>query len=1159
MAELINVELEADLTDWTSTSGTGLSWSAAAGLAATDGGMAVAVTNTSARYGIKTFAQISSSYCRFRLYVDPNSLTMASADSFQLCRLLDGANGRIQIVLRYDGASYEIRLRAMDDAAAWPTTSYYDILDTAHYIEAQLAYASGAVASDATLDLWIDDVHKEQVAGLDIYDIGKPDRIWVGAVAELDAGTSGTFYVDEIVVRDDDTEIGAIGGEDPPDPPTQGTSPYYNEDGSWGLPPGSAGYNAIHCAAYTSSYVRGGQYWSLSLEWPRRSGTCLTYKEWCAQLQANGVNLLRVRLDGANDPYGPKRDAFEPPPWGTYNTFHKVLDTSNKTTYRGDQGTAPTFNGNWAGSNLERLVNACGSFGVRLWIAFFHSFEFRSGWAYHPWNSSCRYVDTQQIADVADRGFMANATAIFSNATAIQAAKNRLTNIIQSVGSTNVVAAWELCAEAPWFATSEFYGFGWGAQMQTNIRTKIVPWFKMLAAHVQDTDPHGRPLAITNLRVPDADAWSDDPDNYWNCVNEIAVATASIKLVGMNAYVGGYERSLRYFRLAQEYVGTANDKLVFIDQYHPAFLDEIAAEAAPFRPSKAIQWIGVVGAAWGIGSMRWTGFNESAQNVWIDGNEADPDLASVAGVSSTYASYVDWYAHRSNWSQRHAQCSSVGLDSMVASGNSQYVTWFGTWTTGGTKTLTISGMTNGSYRLHTFNWVTGAHITEVEVIVTTGTATLSINANQDENRVVGYLEPTTVTGTATATTNLSVAFSSTVVYATQPPVTEPTVVQASDTATRYELRIRGANGSEVARIGAGMPDPAGYHVGPFQYVKHVNSAGGFIWRLSGNHPVLDLLEENGQVEVWRNPGAGGWYRDFTAIWTDDYDYEYSESLDMTGYAPGPLAILDWSTVAWPAQVDNRSTFSAARAETAAKALVQYNVTADAGTANGRDLDWRGPFSVTIEADREQGTELDASCSRQPLLGTLQDLAASGGGDFDLVRSATDPLSWQFRWYHGQRGEDRTGTVRFAIELANMRNVSFKHRGSRAQTAAIVGGQGEGSGREIEVQLSSEDGSTRHREVFVNATEVKLGEIDALRDKGDRYLAENADTEVFTFDVAQTPNSKYGIHYCVAGAIGDLVTVIQPKTGEAQTHKLVEVTVAVHTDGSDSITIGTEEQ
>lgn len=510
--------------------------------------------------------------------------------------------------------------------------------------------------------------------------------------------------------------------------------------------------------------------------------------------------------------------------------------------------------------------------------------------------------------------------------------------------------------------------------------------------------------------------------------------------------------------------------------------------------------------------------------------------------------------------QRHTDCSSAGLDSIVASGNSQYVTFFARWTSGGTKTLNIAGMANGEYILQLFNWVTGAFVSESTITVTTGTAVLSIPANYYENRVVGYLATNiiTVTGSTSATADLSVTFDATVTYATTPPVSAPVEVTPLDATTRYELRIRTANGSEAARMGLGYPDPDGYHIGPFEYVKHVNSPGGMTLRLSGGHPALDYLEENGQVEVWRNPG-NGWYRDFTAVWTDDYDWSYRAEPTFVGYAPGKLSILDGATVAWAAGSANRSTFEAVEAETIAKTLVDYNVTSSAGTANGRDLDWRGPFTITTEYDRGQGTELDVACSRQPLLETLQDVAASGDGDFDLIRSSTDPLSFEFRWYTGQRGEDRTSTVRFSVELANMQNVDYKHRGSQTKTAAVVGGRGEGANRDIEVRFSSDDSSDRHREAFVQGTEFEVGAVDALRDKGDRFLGDHGDTEVFAFDVAQTPSSKYGVHYCVDGALGDLVTVVRPNDGESQTHKIVEVTVAVHADGSDSISVLTEEQ
>ena len=1155
MAETFNIELEADLSEFTSTvtdSGD-LSQSAAAALAGTSGGLLCLIDDQASIYGQKDFVQLAGASYRLRFYIDPNGLAMANGDDFQVCRLTDGVSSRLQVWLRYDGASHEMRSRIFDDNGTWTATSNYNITDEPHYIEVLVTYATGGAANDGIMALWIDDLLQQQIATLDLFSTGQPDEAKLGAVSNLDAGTSGTFYLDEFVLRDDDTEIGAVGGASPPPAPGPG-APYFTAP--YGVQAGSRAFSAINVGYQTTNYVRGGQYWPQGLEYPKGSGTILTYKQLCAQLAANDVNLLRIRLDGDNDPYGNGKFAFEPPPHGTYNAHHNVLDPGTLATYRSDQGTG-TWSGNWSGSNLERLINACGSYDIKLWVAPFHWFEWTSHWTWHAWNSGNKYLNGV-TCEVQDRGFVADGTAIFTNGSAIAAAKTRLQVLIDSVGSSDVVAAWEICAELPFMCSSTIWGETWGATQRANIRTKIVPWVKAMSAYITANDPHGRPQAITALRIPPGD-WSADPDNYWNVVNEVCVATAAIKFVGVNAYTNGdYDEAVRHFRAAQEYVGTADDRVVIIDQYegsdnsHPPN----AIEASPYRPSKATQWIGVCGAKWGLGSMRWIGFNEIAPNNWADGNTADPNLAAVAGVSSTFSQYVDWNAHRQSWQQRHGDISSVGLDSVVASGNAQYVTLFAKWTSDGAKTLSVSGMTNGAYTFRVFNWLTGASISVQDVTVTTGTASIPLTVGQSESCLVGYLatQITTVTGAVTVGRDLRIVTDATTSAAPVPD----TSVTASDASTRYELRVRGSNGSEVARMGAGDPSPDGHHVGPFQYVKHVNSPGGLIVRLSGGHPLLDQLEENGQVEIWRNAGAD-WYRDFTAIWTDDYDYEYRGEPAYVGYAPGKMTILDWSTVAWAAGSANRSKFTAVEAETATKTLVQYNVTSDAGTANGRDLDWTGPFTVTLEADRAQGAEIDVSCPRQPLLEILQEIALSGGGDFDLIRNASNPLEYQFRWYHGQRGLDRTATVRFAVEMANMRNVTYRHRGSQAQTAAIVGGRGEGEAREIEPRFGNGDGANRHREVFVNATEVELGETDALRVKGDRHLADNADTEVFSFEVAQTPSSKYGIHYCQDGVMGDLVTVVRPNDGQTQTHKIVEVTVAVDSSGRDSITVGTEQQ
>jgi hypothetical protein len=47
------------------------------------------------------------------------------------------------------------------------------------------------------------------VSSLDIYDISRPAKLRVGAVRNVNAGLSGTFYLDEFIVKNSSTEIGA--------------------------------------------------------------------------------------------------------------------------------------------------------------------------------------------------------------------------------------------------------------------------------------------------------------------------------------------------------------------------------------------------------------------------------------------------------------------------------------------------------------------------------------------------------------------------------------------------------------------------------------------------------------------------------------------------------------------------------------------------------------------------------------------------------------------------------------------------------------------------------------------------------------------------------------------------------------------------------------
>jgi len=211
LGEVFNIRHETDLSEYDSTvvDGGDLSQDAAAALGGTSGGLKCVLDDTNVIYGHKDFVQLAGTAYRYRFYVDPNGLTMANWDNFMLCALRDGGSTRSDVFLQRDNAShYEIAAFVLDDTSTWQSTSYYDVTDAEHYVEILVQYASSDIASDGSLTLWIDGAQQEQVGSLDIYDVSQPQDADLGAVFGIDAGTSGTFYLDELVLRDDNTEIG---------------------------------------------------------------------------------------------------------------------------------------------------------------------------------------------------------------------------------------------------------------------------------------------------------------------------------------------------------------------------------------------------------------------------------------------------------------------------------------------------------------------------------------------------------------------------------------------------------------------------------------------------------------------------------------------------------------------------------------------------------------------------------------------------------------------------------------------------------------------------------------------------------------------------------------------------------------------------------------
>ena len=333
------------------------------------------------------------------------------------------------------------------------------------------------------------------------------------------------------------------------------------------------------------------------------------------------------------------------------------------------------------------------------------------------------------------------------------------------------------------------------------------------------------------------------------------------------------------------------------------------------------------------------------------------------------------------------------------------------------------------------------------------------------------------------------------------------------------------------------------------YTRGVNRPGIATITYAGNHSIVTDVADKWRFEIWRRNAA------HSLDWTREFDGLF-RAIDLQGTAPGiaelicpgAMHMLTWRHVLWYAGTADRSAFSSEKAETILKTLVTYNVTSSASTANGRLR--AGDLSViSVHSDGAGGNTISHYCSWAPLLDTLQDIAAIAGGDFDLVKTAVN--AWEFRWYSGQLGTDRSATVIFADGLGNMGDPRYVESHIKEKTVVLAAGKGEGDLRETEIRTSSAyHVSTNNIEMFADARNVAEGNTVGLQAVADKKLDEQKLVSEFVFDVLQTPATVYGVHY----VLGDLVSVVNPFSGSKETKKIDTVTVAQESSGDVSINV-----
>jgi hypothetical protein len=149
---------------------------------------------------------------RARFYLNTNLLAMAVGDEFELFTGYTGTGARqFSLLLRRTAARKELRLLTRRDDGVevqTPAGSETALPNEWHRVEIYLGAASSPNTPDGQFALVLDGVLRPSLSNLD-NDQAQVGNVRLGAVAAVDAGTTGSFVVDEFESRRD-TYIGPL-------------------------------------------------------------------------------------------------------------------------------------------------------------------------------------------------------------------------------------------------------------------------------------------------------------------------------------------------------------------------------------------------------------------------------------------------------------------------------------------------------------------------------------------------------------------------------------------------------------------------------------------------------------------------------------------------------------------------------------------------------------------------------------------------------------------------------------------------------------------------------------------------------------------------------------------------------------------------------------
>jgi len=149
----------------------------------------------------------------FRFYIDRNDWAISTGEESFICSFSSSyGNAPIKFYYQNDGGSHQFLLQHTDDEASFDFGTVQPFTGE-HYVEILYKKETSDGAADGWMQWWVDGVFIEELSDLENYNqFAGLESLYFGTGSAWDGGATGSWYLDDVVVRDDDTYIGpAIG------------------------------------------------------------------------------------------------------------------------------------------------------------------------------------------------------------------------------------------------------------------------------------------------------------------------------------------------------------------------------------------------------------------------------------------------------------------------------------------------------------------------------------------------------------------------------------------------------------------------------------------------------------------------------------------------------------------------------------------------------------------------------------------------------------------------------------------------------------------------------------------------------------------------------------------------------------------------------------